>query len=127
MRVYRRNSPQAAARILAVVLTSDGHVCRTEDEIIEKLEIVEALDLGPGEFQAILKGLSEDEGLTSAPRELGTLHALFSEVDDPVLRQHVVQLCFAVAMADRHLAERECATLGELLHQWYPYHEQKMW
>jgi len=30
MRTYPRNSPQAAARILALVLISDGHVSRSE-------------------------------------------------------------------------------------------------
>jgi hypothetical protein len=37
MRSYPHNSPEAAARIVALVLTSDGHVCSSEFDILEQL------------------------------------------------------------------------------------------
>ena len=33
MRSYPRNSPEAAARIVALVLISDGHVCSSEQRV----------------------------------------------------------------------------------------------
>ena len=39
MRSYPRNSPEAAARIVALVLISDGNVCRTEIEALQRLEV----------------------------------------------------------------------------------------
>jgi hypothetical protein len=36
MRSYPRNSPEAAARIVALVLISDGHVCRSEVEALQQ-------------------------------------------------------------------------------------------
>jgi hypothetical protein len=37
MRSYPRNSPEAAARIVALVLICDGHVCRSEVETLHRL------------------------------------------------------------------------------------------
>ena len=37
MHNYPRNSPEAAARLVALVLISDGHVCRSEIEALEQL------------------------------------------------------------------------------------------
>jgi hypothetical protein len=34
MRSYSRNSPEAAARIVALVLIADGHVCRSEFDVL---------------------------------------------------------------------------------------------
>ena len=48
MRSYPRNSPEAAARIVALVLISDGHVCRSEIETLHRLQIERELGLAPG-------------------------------------------------------------------------------
>ena len=34
MRTYLHNSPQAAARIVALVMLADGHLCKTEGESV---------------------------------------------------------------------------------------------
>ena len=39
MQAYRRNSPEAAARIVALALVSDGNVCRAEFEAVSHLGI----------------------------------------------------------------------------------------
>ncbi len=45
MRSYTLNSPEAAARILALVLISDGHVCRSEFEALKQLDGMRHLGL----------------------------------------------------------------------------------
>jgi hypothetical protein len=38
---------EAGARLLALVLISDGHVCRSEIETLQRLQVEEALGLTP--------------------------------------------------------------------------------
>jgi hypothetical protein len=60
MRTYPRNSPEAAARLVALVLISDGHVCRSEVEALQQLRIEPELGLAPGAFAQVLHTLCED-------------------------------------------------------------------
>lgn len=43
----RSNSPEAAARILALVMISDGHVCRSELAALQSLGLPAQLGLYP--------------------------------------------------------------------------------
>lgn len=45
MRTYPRNSPQAAARIVALAMLADGHVCRSEIEALERCDAAARLGL----------------------------------------------------------------------------------
>jgi hypothetical protein len=47
MRSYPHNSPEAAARIVALVLISDGHVCSSEFDILKQLGAERELGLEP--------------------------------------------------------------------------------
>lgn len=126
MRTYLRNSPEAAARIVALVLTADGHACATEDRMLERLQLTRKLGLAPGEFAQIVQALCEDRVLTDVAHtvrglDTETLGSLLSEVESPALRRKVLRLCLAVAIADEHLADGEIALLGAILNRWYPY------
>ncbi|WP_133649060.1 TerB family tellurite resistance protein [Paraburkholderia flava] len=125
MRTYPRNSPQAAARIVALVLIADGHVDRYEDAVLEKLNINRELGLGPTEFAWIVQTLCEDRSIAHAPSmpvaahaDSATLDRLLAEIDDPVLRRKTMRLCVAVAAADDYLADGEIATLAAILSAW---------
>lgn len=118
MRSYSLNSPQAAARIVALVLTADGHVCSSEERALERLDIAGELGLAPAQFAQIVQTLCEDMsvghmplGSTSGPVDPNMLATLMNEVDDPVLRRKVIRLCLAVAVADDHLADGEITLL----------------
>ena len=60
MRNYLPNSPEAAARIVALVLISDGNVCQSEIDTLRQLEIEQNLGLAPGAFANVVKDLCED-------------------------------------------------------------------
>jgi uncharacterized protein (UPF0548 family) len=60
MRSYPRNTPEAAARIVALVLIADGHVCRSEFEVFEILDGPRELGLAPGSLPRIVQTLCED-------------------------------------------------------------------
>jgi len=125
MRTYPRNSPQAAARIVALALTSDGHVCSSEERVLEKLDIAGELGLAPAQFAHIVQTLCEDRSIaqmSSAP-PMGRLDAamlttLIDEIDDPVLRRKIIRLCVAVTVADDYLADGEIALLAAVFNAW---------
>jgi hypothetical protein len=54
MRSYPSNSPQAAARIVALTLLADGDICRFERRALQRTRAAERLGLLPSEFAEIL-------------------------------------------------------------------------
>ncbi|WP_022980173.1 TerB family tellurite resistance protein [Ideonella sp. B508-1] len=125
MRSYPRNSPEAGARLLALVLISDGHVCRSEIETLQRLQVEEALGLAPGRFAQVMHTLCDDllasaygSGALMCHVDEATLASLLSEVDDPLLQAKVMQLARDLAQADRHLAEAEAQVLSAAHRQW---------
>ena len=60
MRHHPRNSPAAAARLVALALIADGHVCRSELAALRQAGAETALGLAPGELGEVLQGLCED-------------------------------------------------------------------
>lgn len=125
MRSYPRNSPEAAARIVALVLVSDGHVCKSEFDILEQLGAERELGLEPRVLPRIVHTLCED--LLAGGYESGSLisnvddHALasvMSEISDPALQRKVLRLSLAAAMADGHLADGETLVVDAARHHW---------
>ena len=60
MRTYPCNSPEAAARLVALVLIADGHVCRSEIEALDGLGAARELGLAPDAMPRIIQTLCED-------------------------------------------------------------------
>ena len=60
MRTYPTDSPQAAARIVALTLVADGHVCKTEFDVLERVGAYGQLGLDHDEMQAVLQSFCED-------------------------------------------------------------------
>jgi hypothetical protein len=125
MRSYPRNSPEAAGRIVALVLMADGNVCRSEIETIERLRGAESLGLPTGGFGPLLQTLCEDlldgictTGSVRACLDDATLAALFREVDSPALQREVLRLVEALAGADRHDAEGESFVIDAARRHW---------
>lgn len=125
MRSYPRNSPEAAARILSLLLIADGNVCPSELQVLASLDAPSAIGLAPDGFKRVVQDLCEDLMVASSGREWpggpddATLAALLGEVDQPELRRTVLALASAAAQADRHLAEGERHLLDALRLHWH--------
>jgi len=129
MRNYPCNSPEAAARLVALVLIADGHVCRSELDALDQLEAARELGLGPNAMARIVQTLCEDlllgadaSGSLVAHLDEGALAALLAEVTDPSLQAKVVILATAVAHADRYLADGEAVMLAAASRHWRAGH-----
>lgn len=130
MRPYPRNSPEAAARIVALALLSDGNITKAELEVLGRQDAYRQLGLRPTELQAVLRDFCEDllcsahlawsEACRIDPRALADLMA---EVDDPDLRRTVLRLCLQVVDADDHVAEGESIVLSAAVEHWGMHRE----
>jgi hypothetical protein len=125
MRSYPRNSPEAAARIVALVLISDGHVCSSEFDILKQLGAERELGLEPQLLPHIVHTLCEE--LLAGGYETGSLMAnvddsalasLMAEITDPALQRKVLRLSLAAARADGHLADGEALVLEAARLHW---------
>lgn len=125
MRSYPRNSPEAAARIVALVLIADGHVSRSEIDALQHLDTERTLGLEPGQFGPIIHALCEDllvasygnGGLIDSVDD-ATLASVMAEVDCLPLQRKVLALAAAAAGADHHLAEPEELVLAAAHRHW---------
>lgn len=125
MRSYPRNSPEAAARIVALVLISDGNVCQSEVDALQHLQIEPTLGLPAGGFPQVVHTLCEDLLLASygtATLVCGvdddTLASLLAEVSDPRLQGQVLQFIAAATSADEHLADGEARIVEAARRLW---------
>jgi uncharacterized tellurite resistance protein B-like protein len=125
MRPYPHNSPQAAARIVALAMLADGNLSTTEFEAIERMDVCRQFRLTPEEMDSIIETccadllahnhLSWDQSIRFDQRMLAQV---LSEVDDPALRRDVMRVCSEVVEADHYVAENEWALLSAMANQW---------
>ena len=125
MRSYPHNSPEAAARIVALVLISDGHVCSSEFDTLTQLGAERELGLEPQLLPHIVHTLCEElllggyaTGSLLDNVDDSTLASLRAEVSDPVLRRTVLRLSLAAARADGHLADGEAIVVEAAQRHW---------
>lgn len=125
MRSYPHNSPEAAARIVALVLIADGHVCSSEFEALNRLDAARELGLEPRALPGIVQTLCEDllmdgfdGGSILSCVDDGSMASLLAEVDLPELRVKVMRAATAAVDADKHLSDGEVAVLDAIGRHW---------
>lgn len=130
MRTYKIDSPQAAARVVAVTLVSDGHVSITELDLLDRLGAYRQLGIDRGEMLAVLQAFCDDLMQARHPDWAGacqidprTLNLLMAEIEDPALRMAVLRICVAVAEVDGHIADGESMVLVSAVEQWGLHHQ----
>ena len=125
MRTFPTNSPHAAGRIVAMALLADGHLCKAELELLDRLDVARQLGLARSELHVVVHGFCGD--LLASARggwadvcriDSATLFGLLAEITDPALRRQVLQLCTRVVDADDHLADGESTLLLAAVEHW---------
>ena len=111
MRTYEANSPQAAGRILALMMVVDGNLASAELQAMHRSKILEHIDLEQAAFQQLLQDQCDDM-LTSTVHGAvqlanGVIDSLLDEIDDPDLRRKLLQAMWKIADADDWLADGE--------------------
>ena len=125
MRCYTPNSPEAAARVVAMALLADGHLSMTEVQAIDRLRVTRRLGLAPERFAHVLEGLCQDLLVAqggpwtgSTALEPAIRRKLMGEITRPSLQANILALCQDVVDADGHLAEGESELLASLRQAW---------
>ena len=125
MRTYQHNSPQAAARIVALAMLADGNVSKSELDALDQLGVHDQLGLQPKEFHDVVHAFCEDLLATALPTwadacwvDPRMLAELMAEVDDPELRLKVLRVCVSVVEADGHVADGEAIAIGAAVEHW---------
>lgn len=122
-RSYPRNSPEAAARIVALALIANGRVKSVEVAALDALGALERLGLTRSRWQGVIGDLCADllgparcgdEGCVSGEM----VDRMLDEVDDDRTQRLVLQLCSAVVHADREIDEGESTVLLAAIERW---------
>lgn len=125
MRHYPSNSPEAAARIVALTMLADGQLSRAELAHADRLQIHQTLGLDRAGLRRVIHEVCEDlldeahlawvDTCRVTPR---TLQELMADIDDPALQRSVASLCVQMAEADGRVAEGEAALLMAAVEHW---------
>ena len=125
VQTYPTNSPQAATRLLAMVLVADGHYALSELRALDQLEVPQRLGLTPQAVKAVIDDFcaevanaSYGEWSGSALLDETTRDSLFHEIKDPKLQRQILLMCESLALADGHLAEGETDMLDAMARAW---------
>lgn len=130
MRSYPTNSPQAAARILALTVVADGDIGDAELQWLDRLSVHERLGLARHELHALLDTFCEDllssdqlKWADACPVDERTLAELMGEIQDPDLRLKLLRLCVDLAEVDARVDEGESFVLVAAVEHWGLHHE----
>ena len=129
MRSYPRNSPHAAAQLVALTALADGYLCHSDLQAMRRLDVSTCLGLTDAEMTEVIRGVGED--LTERSyRAWGTVcqlndmvpAALLDDLDDPDLRRTTLRLCVAVAVADHGIGQAQENLIVAAATQWLGRH-----
>lgn len=123
MRSYPHNSPEAAARVLAMALVADGQYTMPELRALDRQRMPDRLGLTPEALKAVVDDFCHDllqaqHGQWSGQVDATTRDLLAAEISDPQLQDLILQQCEQLMLADGHLADGEVALLDALGVAW---------
>jgi len=125
MRSYPQNSPEAAARIVAMMMLADGHACHSETSAMDNLPPHESQGISREVLLDVMQDFCQDIQACGQHQwsdtnclEEHTIRSFMAEVDDPHLRRKLLELCASVIEADRHVSEGESLLLGAAVASW---------
>lgn len=125
MRSYPVDSPEAAARIVAMTLMADSGPGQAEFEVLRRHDAAGQLGLPPQRLYAALRQFCEDllagseHSWSHACRlDEASMAAILDEVQDRQLREKLLALCIAVVEADGRIEDGESSVLSAAVEQW---------
>lgn len=123
LRVYPRNSAEAAARIVALALVANGRIKAVETAALDALQAHERLGLTRPQWHGVIHDLCADllgparcGDESCIPGEL--LDRMLDEIDDDTTRRLVLLLCSAVVHADRQIDDGESFVVLAAIERW---------
>ena len=122
MKSHPVNSPEAAARVLAMAMLADGQYSMTEIRALDRQQAPALLGLTAEAFKDVVdrfcQELLEHAGHWTGEVDPGTRQQLMGEITDRHLQDLILQQCEALMLADGHLADGEVDLLDALGAAW---------
>jgi len=124
MKHYPRNSPQAVARVLAMMMVTDGKLDPREIEILEELNVYEIVGISRLEFMCVVHDYCSDllaSGNAGGRIKLvdkARIDTVIGPVDDRRTRVLACGMMLNIVNADERISETELAVLRYILDNW---------
>jgi uncharacterized tellurite resistance protein B-like protein len=124
MQTYVQNSPEAMARIIAMMIVTDAHIDDREIALLDRLDAYKSLGMSRNEFMTVARDYcsdlvteAEDFG-SSALLDPDRTDAVIAFVDVPQRRLLVARLLLGVLAADSQQRESELVLFEHILDRW---------
>jgi uncharacterized tellurite resistance protein B-like protein len=123
VRSYEKNSPEAMARIIALILLADADLDDTEVDMLDRLGVYERLGVSRTTFIRVMKEyfedlLTDDAGERIRLLEPKRLDVVLDAVDDETKRLHLAAIMLNLISADGDMNDAELATYRHVLFHW---------
>lgn len=125
MRQYPNDSPEAAARIVALAMMADGTIDRSEVLLIERQRLLGRLGLDNEQFDAIYYEFCTDMLTSGQRKSSGELELdepgvsrLLDEINDPTLQKKTLRIILDIVYADQRLTAGEALLIAQALKHW---------
>ena len=123
MRTYPRNSPEAMARIIALILLADGDLDDGEVEMLDDLGVYDRLGVSRKTFIRVVQEyfedlLHDDTGDRIRLLDAKRLDVVLDGVDDDKKRVDLAAMMLSLISADGNMNDAELATLRHVLAHW---------
>jgi hypothetical protein len=124
MKTYAKNSPEAIARILAMMMITDAKLDDREIEVMDELRIFDLVGISRSQFSEVVHDYCS-ELLASNSHEgriklvdQARIDRAIDLVDDPAKRVQVCSMILNIADADGRIEDSELAVFGYILQRW---------
>ena len=123
MRSYAQNSPEAMARIIALILLADGDLDDGEVDMLDHLGVYDRLGVSRKTFIRVVKEyfddlLHDDTGDRIRLLDAKRLDVVLDGVDDEKKRIDLAAIMLSLISADGDMNDAELATLRHVLLHW---------
>ena len=121
---YERNSPEAVARILAMMMISDAKLDDREVEVLDHLRVFDIVGISRGAFSEVVRDycaeLVRDGNADGRIRlvDKSRIDRIVDLVDDPRKRVDTCGMILNIANADGRLDDSELTVFGYILERW---------
>jgi uncharacterized tellurite resistance protein B-like protein len=130
MRSYAQNSPEAMARVVAMMIVTDAHIDDREIAVLDRADAYEALGISRENFMRVARDYCGD--LVAEAHDLGETLLIDPDRVDTVIdcvdmvecRTAVARLLLIVMAADNKQERGELALLNHIFDRWHLTHDE---
>jgi uncharacterized tellurite resistance protein B-like protein len=124
MKPYEKNSPEAIARILTMMMISDAKLDDNEIDVLDRLRVFDIIGISRAGFSQVVQDYCSELMNQGGPDDRirlvdkARIDEVIGLVDDPSRRVETCSMILNIANADGALHDAELALLKYILERW---------